>query len=358
MGGWIVTPAGGGPGAPGLAGFSAVVRETASDGRLVIDRFKSKKTLNMAAMEDPARAAHWRKIGGAVLGLALLAAAVGVAARGVDLAALRAVPRWVLPAIAVGVGVNLLATATLMLLITRGFAGGEAVRWGEMVALSAWSGLLNYVPVIRAGLWGRAAYLKRVHGLAVRDSVVILLITLGLAAAVLGALGVLGTVLRGWWFWAGCGLAGAVLSVLVIAGARRVPGRFPRLGPQFDAAKARPGGWVPLRLLDLAAAAGRLWLGFYAVGHVITVREAVVLTCASLLVKLTGLTPNGLGLSEWAVAAVAAAVSPVSAASAAAAALVDRAVEVLMAVVAGLIGWAALRRSGRWTTGGGRFSGR
>ena len=292
----------------------------------------------MAAMDGEPRQARWRKIGGAVLGLALLAAAVGVAARGVDVAALRAAPGWVLPAIAVGVGVNLLATATLMLLITRGFPGGETVRWGEMAALTAWSGLLNYVPVIRAGLWGRAAYLKRVHGLAVRDSVVILLITLGLAAVVLGAVGLVGLVLRGWWFWGGVAVVGVGMTGAAEWGARR---------PQAAGLRGGAWAWVPLRLLDLAAAAGRLWLGFYAVGQVITVREAVVLTCASLLVKLTGLTPNGLGLSEWTVAAVAAAVSPVSAASAAAAALVDRAVEVLVAVAAGLAGWAALRRSGR-----------
>ena len=290
----------------------------------------------MTGMDDPARAARWRKIGGTVLGLALLAGAVAVAARGVDVAALRAAPVWVLPAIAAGVGVNLLATAALMLLITRGFPGGEAVRWGEMVALTAWSGLLNYVPVIRAGLWGRAAYLKRVHGLAVRDSVVILLITLGLAGVVLGGLGVLGLMLRGWWFWGGAAVAVAVLAGATVWGTRR---------PQAAGLRGSAWAWVPLRLLDLAAAAGRLWLGFYAVGHVITVREAVVLTCASLLVKLTGLTPNGLGLSEWTVAAVAAAVSPVSAASAAAAALVDRAIEIIIAVAAGLAGWAALRRS-------------
>ena len=288
---------------------------------------------------DPAARQRVRKISGAVVGVGLLGAAVVLAARGVDGAALRAVPGWVLPLIAAGVGVNLLATAALMYVMTRGYATDTPVGYPEMVAVVAWSGLLNYVPVIRAGLWGRAAYLKRTHGLAVRDSVKLLGVILGLAGVVLGSLGLLGVALRGGAFWGAAGGAGVGLTGVLVWGALR-----PRaVGLRRGAAWL----WVPLRLVDLAAAAGRLWLGFYAVGHVVSAREAVVLTCASLLVKLTGLTPNGLGLSEWAVAAVAAAVSPVSAASAAAAALVDRAVEVPVAIVAGLVGWAALRKRER-----------
>ncbi len=288
---------------------------------------------------DPEARQRVRKVGGAVVGVGLLGAAVVLAARGADVAALRAVPGWVLPLVAAGVGLNLVATAALMWVMTKGCATDTPVGYREMVAVVAWSGLLNYVPVIRAGLWGRAAYLKRTHGLAVRDSVKLLGVTLGLAGVVLGSVGVLGVVLRGGAFWGAAAAVGMGLTGVLVWGSLRPRAAGLRRGLAWL--------WVPLRLVDLAAAAGRLWLGFYAVGHVVSAREAVVLTCASLLVKLTGLTPNGLGLSEWAVAAVAAAVSPVSAASAAAAALVDRAVEVPVAIVAGLVGWGALRKRER-----------
>ena len=120
-----------------------------------------------------------------------------------------------------------------------------------------------------------------------------------------------------------------VLTLAVGAGGRRLPG----VGP-------RAWAWIPLRTLDLAAATGRTALAFAAVGQPLTVGQATLLASSATLVRLTGLTPNGLGLSEWVVAGLAAALSPVDAALAAAAALLDRAIEVAVSVAAGGVGAA------------------
>ena len=102
---------------------------------------------------------------------------------------------------------------------------------------------------------------------------------------------------------------------------------------------------MPVRTADLLVASARLWLAFEAVGHPIGYGEAILVGAASLAAKMLSITPNGLGLSEWAVAGINAVANPGGAAAGAAAALLDRGVEVLVMLVAGGIGMATLRRS-------------
>lgn len=264
----------------------------------------------------------------------MLALAVGYALAGVDVAVIGKAPGWMFASLAGLVLVNLLLTAGLFWSVTRSFAAKPAVGVGTMTALIAVSGVLNYIPVVRAGLWGRAAYLKKYHGLAVRDSVVVLGVVFGLAVAVLGTVSLVLLVSpEGVKAWA-CG--GALLVQ-------------PAIGPRvWGKALRRPTAgawmWVPLRSLDLAAAAGRLWLAFGVVGVELTWADAALLASANLIVKLVGLTPNGLGVSEWVVAALSAAMMPIEAATAAAAALVDRTAEVVVMLAAGALGALWLKR--------------
>ncbi|MEM6458111.1 MAG: lysylphosphatidylglycerol synthase domain-containing protein [Planctomycetota bacterium] len=278
---------------------------------------------------------------GWVLGLGLLAgavvfAAVGVAGSGLEVAVNES--PGALSAVVGLVGVNLLLTAALFWAVTRGFDAEPPVPYGRMLALTAASGLLNYVPAVRAGLWGRAAYLRRFHGLAVRQSVLSLGVVLGLAVVVVGGVGsvlLVGGPARWWLAAAWVGLATMTAGPVAERVLRRPMGA------------AWPWAWAGLRALDLAAAAGRLWLAMRVVGAEVGFGDAVVLASASLLVKLVGLTPNGLGLSEWVVAALGAAVAPVEAATAAAAALLDRAAEAVVLVGGGTAGLWTLRRSAR-----------
>jgi len=141
-------------------------------------------------------------------------------------------------------------------------------------------------------------------------------------------------VLPGGWRWGAALAAVLVLTVLT----RPLGGRLlGRVVPTW-------GWWAPLRTVDLAVSAGRLWLAFEVMGAPIGYGDAVVAASASLLVKLAGLTPNGLGLSEWAVAALSSALAPVSTATGAAAALLDRAAEAVVLIVAGSISAWWLRK--------------
>lgn len=289
-----------------------------------------------------ARRGGWPRPLGLAWAAGLLGAAVVFAIRGVDVGAVtdRVAEGGAARPAAIGalVGLNLLATAWLAGSLTACFGPRPPVPAGRMLRLIAASQLLNYLPAVRAGLVGRAAFLKRCHGLRLRDSGYVLLLTLGLTAATL-AVAAAGPLLVATlhaeprWAWAGSALGLAVLTLTAGAAGQRLPG-----------VGARAWVWVPLRALDLAAATGRTALAFAAVGQPLTVGQATLVASGSTLVKLTGLTPNGLGLSEWVVAGLAAALAPVEASLAAAAALLDRAVEVAVSVGAG--GWAVwgLRR--------------
>ena len=353
----------------------------------------------------------WQSRGGRVLryvvALALLALAVGFAARGVDPAALGRAAWWQWAIIAGGVGVNLAATTAMFQWTTRLFHPEPPVRWATMARLIAASTLLNYVPLLRLGLWSRAAYLKRHHGVSITDTAkglgVVLAVSLAVvasAAGVLVAAGRLGW--PAWGAWAGLVGVAAGLGVGCVLVARYRPlGRFqhraitasrqaaaerseagdqtagtcrtiPGFAPlsrgfrRFVAADARgsqqprgaggdarPGWWAAARVVDVAASGVRLWAALSVVGVDVAVHEAVLLGCASVLGRLAAVTPNGLGVSEWLVALVGASrawADPVSASLLAAAAVIDRGVEVAVMVPAGMAGvgeWRGTRGASR-----------
>jgi uncharacterized membrane protein YbhN (UPF0104 family) len=257
------------------------------------------------------RRKRWKMAAGVVLGVGLLAAALVFAVRGTDWSVWQRIGLAELAGLVLLVWVNVGLTGLLFWAVTRGFGARPAVGPGKMTGLIAVSGLLNYVPVVRAGLWGRAVYLKKYHGVAVRDSLRILVIVLGL-----------------------------VLPLTV--------------GRWLPVPSGAAWAWVPLRLLDYGVATARLWVCFAVLGEAVDWRQAAVLGAASMLTKLSGLTPNGLGLAEWVVAGLAALVSPLEAASAASAALLDRAAEVVGVVGSGAVGLVVLRpQPARSSTGAG-----
>lgn len=286
-------------------------------------------------MSEPEAGRRWKRWLGYGLGGALVLLAAGFAVSGVDWGVLRTASPWNFGAMAGLVGVNFIFTGLLFWSVTRTFDATPAVGRSRMIGLIAVSGLLNYLPVVRAGLWGRAAYLKKHHALPVRQSLVILGVVLALTAVVVGGSGLVLLVCPAGVRWP------VATGVLIVAtGFTSVAGR--RLLRRRVVAGWT---WVPLRVVDFAAAAGRLWLAMSVVGQPVGAADVAVLASASLLVKIVGLTPNGLGLSEWVVVALSMAVTPIEASVAAAAALIDRGAEVLVSVAAGGASLVALKTS-------------
>ena len=273
----------------------------------------------------------WARAAGWALGLALLAALLAWAAGPLRAASAGLTPADAFPlaGAAACVLASLAATSLLLSGLLRLFEHAPPVPRFTMFRLVVLSGLLNGLPLPRAGLWGRAAYLKARHGLSLRDS----LRTLGLVAAL--SVAVLGVVAGGLLLTRGlspglrlAAAGGGVLGVCAcgVAAARLWPGGWPEVG---SGGAGSGGVWVLLRGLDLLAAAGRTALTLQVVGVGVGLPDALLLASGGLFVRLLGLTPNGIGLSEAAVAALAGAFTPVAAADAAAAALLDRAVELL-----------------------------
>ena len=280
---------------------------------------------------------HWSLLGRIVallLGAALLFAAAALAWEHVDLAPLADAPPWIGGALGAAVAGNLLLTGALFWAITRRFDARPPVPLGKMIALICTSAMLNYLPMVRAGLVGRAAFLKVRHNLPIGQSVIILLIVLGLAGVILPAIAAVALLVDEPYRYPAMI---AVITALAVA-APSIATRL--LGRPADNAWL----WVLLRSADLLVAAARLHLAFAIVGHPIEYHQAMAAAAASLAVKLVGLTPNGLGLSEWTVAALTPLLTPMESAVGAAAALVDRAVDALVVLVTGLASLNFLRR--------------
>jgi uncharacterized membrane protein YbhN (UPF0104 family) len=265
---------------------------------------------------------------GWVVGLLLMMAAVFIAVRQADFGPLMTASPWTLLAIAALVMANLIVTAALFQIVTRSFDAEPPVGHGTMFKLICASGLLNYLP-LRAGLLGRAAYLKAKHNLPLRQSVAILAVTMVVGTLVLGGTGV-AVLLAGAGHRAiACAAALVVMFVLT-----------PLTGPLASRLLRRrlfgAWTWLPLRAVDMLIGGAKLMLACQALDVQITFEHALALRAIGSLIDMVGVTPNGLGLREWAMTAM---YPP-----ALAAAVVERAVETVVLIVAGLISLARLPR--------------
>jgi uncharacterized membrane protein YbhN (UPF0104 family) len=277
--------------------------------------------------------ARWAlRITAFVLGAALTVAAVMYAAQGVAWEQLADARPWQVAAIAAGVVVNLLLTGLLWWLVTRSFDADPPVPLGRMTVLIAACELLNYLP-LRAGMFGRAAYLKTKHKVPVRQSVVMVFATMGLTlvvfAVVVTALLAAGEV----WQWL---LAAGAVALLSVASLWLTPLLLRR--PVFAA-----WAWPLVRVADLLTASARLWVALGVVGESVSFAHAVIAAAAGLLVRPISITPNALGIREWFVGVVAGEIAVDGYQPAVAAALIDRAVEVVIMTVIGLPAMALLR---------------
>lgn len=282
---------------------------------------------------DPAKRPPWARFVGLVLGVALLSAAAFFAWRHVDVSLLKHAEPWQVTAILAAVVANILATSALFWVATKSFDADPPVTWREMRSLVAASGLLNYLG-LQAGSIGRAAYLRARHGLPVMQSVVIQLIIVSVSVVVPGVVVVaLVAVKRPHGY-------GAALAGVVVCAAVTRPIARALLRRRVVAAWS----WAPLKAVDLALTAARVWVSFQIVGRDLSPAAALALAAGVAVVNLLSFTPNGLGLREWAVAAMASVIDPSLWAVGVLATLVDRALEAIVLAVAGVASVVVLRR--------------
>lgn len=264
------------------------------------------------------------KWAGLAAGVALVIAAIVVASTEVKLEHLRQAQPWQIGVLLIAVGANLVLTTTLWWAVTLSMNARPPVPLGKMFALIAASGLLNYLP-LWPGRIGRAVYLKVKHALPIRQSVLAFVLVMALSGLVLGAAAAI-TALVPRESQLGMAIVAAVLATFMmqVVVSRTLPRRT-----------ALGWLWTPLRIADLLVTALRLWVAFRVVGHAISYSDAVLAASAGMFVALLGITPNGLGLREWAIAGVTrASAGPVGLA----AAIIDRGVEAVVLTVTGL--WA------------------
>ena len=99
-----------------------------------------------------------------------------------------------------------------------------------------------------------------------------------------------------------------------------------------------------IRYVEVLVLAVRYHTSFDLIGSAIDGRSALGFACVATIASMIPLVSNGLGLREWSTGLVAPALSSRSMALGLTADLVNRAVEIIVAIPTGLIGLAMLAR--------------
>lgn len=275
---------------------------------------------------------RWIRLAGGVVGAALLVAAILVLwsrreQLNVALDALAQPSPMLFVLLPLCVLGNLALTSVMFRqLISRYGNVGQS----EMTALIAASALANYLP-LRPGLFGRVAWHAAVNGIPARHSLMTivqaLMLTAGGAAALLLMLLIAQQTSE------------AVLPWMLLAPAAML------LAASFVGARA----WCLAglaRYLDLLLWIARYAMAFSLIGAPIDLSGAVAFACVGTFATMIPLSSNGLGLREWAIGLVAAQLAVTALELGITAELVNRAAEVLVFVITGVIGaaWLARRR--------------
>jgi uncharacterized membrane protein YbhN (UPF0104 family) len=262
-------------------------------------------------------------------GVALVIGAIIQASTQVDWSHLQKAEPWQILVMIAAVCTNLVLMGVLWWVIILSFDARPKVGFYKMFALVCASGLLNYLP-LRPGLFGRATYLKVKHNLPLRQSLISVIVVMGLATLVLGtSAAIVQFIPTSFQIIVGAVAFVTFCCVLPIA-AKRILKREIKKGWM----------WVPIRTADLLATSLRLWVVFQVIQEPITFDQAILAASAGLFVSLLGITPNGLGLREW---AIAGATAHVVGHAGFAAAVIDRGVEAIVVTVVGV--WALQRIS-------------
>lgn len=264
---------------------------------------------------------------GSAVSLALFAAAiVALLSRQGDLerawGSAREAPWWLIAAVVGLPLLNLGVVSVGFTVITRRFG---RVGWVEMGALISSAWLLNYLPM-RPGMIGRFAYHKKVNGIRAVDSVRVLIEALFLSTTSMVALVAVGLLVPGDGVWpVGWGVGLAVVGPPAAAWAAA-----PLLAWRGLHHWRYLVGWGT-RYIDAAIWAARYMAVFELVGEPVSFGFACFLAGVSQVAFLIPISGNGVGLREWSIGLATGGTGIL-------ADVVNRAGEVIAALVGGLIG--------------------
>jgi hypothetical protein len=246
---------------------------------------------------SPRGSRRWLAIGAFIVGLGLIAAALWTVLRDrgtlqAGLTTLESSPAgWVAAVVALYVANFVFAAGSFWVLTNR----YGAVRYGEMLALIAAATVFNYLP-LRPGMVGRVAYHRYINGIAVRDSVKVLiagLICAGTAMVLLVCAAWIAHLI-------GMTVTGAVTFMLapgILAAAGALIMRRASAGPQWRWPAA-----MAFRYVDICVWAARYALIFSMIGRPLTPTSAAAVAFSSQVVMIS---PVQLGLREWVVGTAA-----------------------------------------------------
>lgn len=240
--------------------------------------------------------------------------------------------------------VNLLLVGAFWYLMHLPYRADRPVQLSEMTVLMVASGFMNLVPGPRLGLLGRSLYMKKVHGVAVRDSTMAMVWILVISGVVF-PLACLPLVL------------GGVLGHVVWVGVM-VALSWPAAGVVHRWLRGATGSSVLavllLRSVDVVAQAFRLMVAGELLGLTLSLETALAMGVIGLLTRLASITPNGLGLTEVVLAMSAVWLGDLEPAEMASVSLIDRAVETVVLTVAGGVCLGVLKK--KWGASGAVFS--
>jgi hypothetical protein len=209
------------------------------------------------------------------------------------------------------------------------------IPFGEMTSLIATAWLLNYLP-LRPGMFGRLAYHRKVNGIPLRVSAVVLVQGVGISVACsvwLLAIAALLADRSSMLNWTAAALGVPVLLTIGSIATRRTHSQLSIL---LAAGVAR---W-----LDLLIWSARYWVVFRLIGSPIDISHAVLFAAVAQIVLLIPLTGNGMGFREWTIGLVATRFVATAVNVGLVADLVNRIAELVVAIPTGLIAWSILSK--------------
>ncbi len=296
----------------------------------------------------PRKKARWL---GFLIGVALLGgAAIALANNGGDFAdamsAMRHAHWWqwlALPGSMLG---SLVLTSAVFWIFSKQYGD---VGYAEMNGLIGIAWVMNYLPM-HPGMFGRVAYHKAVNGIAVRDSMRVLISANVQSLLAIAALPVIAYVCV-----ALLGLSEpatfALLQIPAIACFAAAAVLAKRAAS--DAHAWRFWACLGIRCVEIELWALRYWLSFAVIGLPIEFSAAVLIAGVVIIASMVAITGNGMGIQEWAVGLVApllpAAIvaAEIAQADGLIGAFLSRSVEVLVAIPCGLWGVWYVRRLAR-----------
>ncbi len=287
--------------------------------------------------------ARTRRIIGAVLGALLFAAAIGAIAMNRDplMQAWRmgTGDRWplLLLAAALPLGNWIVTSGALWALLRPRPGESGRVGYVEMMQLVGVAGLVNFLP-LRPGMFGRVAYHKVVNGISVGRAIRATIAKLLLSAVSIVVIVGVGLLAAEWGVATVWGIGLMVLTpVGALAAAAVVVGRSQNA---MRASNIVLG--LAFSLADMAIWMARYAATFALVGAPLNPPQAAAVTGVSQAAMVVPLTGNGLGLREWAVGLTGSLLpesltgaAPVAQPAALSADVLNRGLEVAIAVALG-----------------------